>query len=91
MNALRRAAAGTVTARQREVLTYLAQRDHWSVSEVAALLGVSSAAATKVLTRLERKGLIRRASSALDRRCADITVTRAALALLQAEATDENP
>ncbi|RAQ98256.1 MarR family transcriptional regulator [Thermogemmatispora tikiterensis] len=91
MNALRRAAASTITARQREVLTYLAQRDHWSVGEVAALLGVSSAAATKVLARLERKGLITRTLNALDRRCADITVTRAALALLQAEATDENP
>nr|BBH92522.1 hypothetical protein KTA_07210 [Thermogemmatispora argillosa] len=91
MNPLRRAASDTITPRQLEVLTYLAQRDHWSVSEVAALLGVSSAAATKVLTRLERKGLITRTHNVLDRRCADITVTRAARALLQAEATDSHP
>ncbi|WP_376793813.1 MarR family transcriptional regulator [Thermogemmatispora sp.] len=91
MNTLRRAASYAITPRQLEVLTCLAQRDHWSVSEVAALLGVSSAAATKVLARLERKGLITRAANMLDRRCADITITRAARALLQAEATDERP
>jgi DNA-binding MarR family transcriptional regulator len=90
MNTLRRTMFN-ITPRQLEVLGCLAQRDHWSVGEVATLLGVSSAAATKVLARLERKGLITREENVLDRRCADITITRAARELLRTQATDLHP
>jgi DNA-binding MarR family transcriptional regulator len=66
----------TVTPRQIEVLTFLAGRDHWSVGEVAAALGVSSAAATKAIVRLERKGMVTRSVDMMDRRCVNVRLTR---------------
>ena len=67
----------SITPRQLEVLTFLARREHWSVGEVASALKVSSAAATKAITRLERKGLVTRAVDMMDRRCVNVSVTRA--------------
>jgi DNA-binding MarR family transcriptional regulator len=65
-----------ITPRQYEVLTFLARREHWSVGEIASALGVSSAAATKAVVRLERKGLVRKSENMLDRRCVDVVLTR---------------
>ena len=45
---------GDITRRQRELLAYLLQRKQGSVGEIAAVLGVSSPAATKAVARLER-------------------------------------
>jgi DNA-binding MarR family transcriptional regulator len=67
----------SITPRQLEVLTFLARREHWSVGEVASALKVSSAAATKAIVRLERKGLVTRAVDMMDRRCVNVSVTRA--------------
>jgi MarR family transcriptional repressor of emrRAB len=67
----------SVTPRQIEVLRFLAQRDHWSVGEVASNLGVSSAAATKAILRLERKGLVTRSIDMMDRRCVNVRITHA--------------
>lgn len=67
----------SVTPRQVEVLSLLARKEHWSVGEVAATLGVSSAAATKAIARLERKGLVTRSVDMMDRRCVNVRVTRA--------------
>ncbi|MFL5660867.1 MAG: MarR family transcriptional regulator [Ktedonobacteraceae bacterium] len=67
----------SITPRQLEVLTFLARREHWSVGEVASALKVSSAAATKAIARLERKGLVTRAVDMMDRRCVNVSVTRA--------------
>ncbi len=66
-----------VTPRQAEVLTVLASRETWSVGEVASNLGVSSAAATKAIVRLERKGLVTRSTDMMDRRCVNVRITRA--------------
>jgi DNA-binding MarR family transcriptional regulator len=66
-----------ITPRQLEVLSYLSRRDHWSVGEVASALGVSSAAATKAIVRLERKGLVTRTVDMMDRRCVNVRITRA--------------
>lgn len=68
-----------VTPRQLEVLTFLSRRDHWLVGEVAATLKVSSAAATKAIVRLERKGLVTRAVDMMDRRCVNVSLTRAGI------------
>jgi DNA-binding MarR family transcriptional regulator len=65
-----------VTPRQLEVLTFLARREQWFVGEVASVLGVSSAAATKVIVRLERKGLVTRSTDIMDRRCVIVRMTR---------------
>ena len=67
MTTLRRIAT-SITPRQFEVLGYLAKRERWSVGEVASTLGVSSAAATKAIARLERKGLVTRTVDIMDRR-----------------------
>ncbi|MBV9258317.1 MAG: MarR family transcriptional regulator [Ktedonobacteraceae bacterium] len=65
-----------ITPRQLEVLSFLAGREQWSVGEVASGLGVSSAAATKAISRLERKGLVSRAIDVMDRRCVNVRLTR---------------
>ena len=65
-----------MTARQREVLTLLSNSDHWSVGQIASALGVSSAAATKAIVRLERKGLVKRSENTIDRRRVDVSLTR---------------
>ncbi len=67
----------TITPRQLEVLSYIARKDRWSVGEVASALGVSSAAATKAIVRLERKGLVTRTVDMMDRRCVNVRITRA--------------
>lgn len=64
-----------VTPRQFEVLSFLARREHWSVGDVASELGVSSAAATKAIARLERKGLVIRSENVMDRRCVNVSLT----------------
>ncbi len=66
----------TITPRQLEILTILSRREHWSVGELAAALSVSSAAATKAIARLQRKGLVRRSENVLDRRSVDVSITR---------------
>ena len=65
----------TITPRQFEVLSRLARREYWSVGEIASALGVSSAAATKAVARLERKGLVRRSENMMDRRSVNVTLT----------------
>jgi len=67
-----------ITPRQIEVLTLLMQRECWLVSEIATQLGVSSAAATKAITRLEKRGLVTRSIDLMDRRCVQVRVTRTA-------------
>lgn len=71
-----------VTPRQAEVLTFLASKDHWSVGEVASTLGISSAAATKAIVRLERKGLVTRSIDMMDRRCVNVRITHAGTTIL---------
>ena len=67
----------SITARQLEVLTFLAGRESWLVGEIASALQVSSAAATKTVARLERKGLVTRRVDLMDRRCVNVSLTRA--------------
>ncbi len=69
----------SITPRQLEVLVFLARREHWSVGEVASALGVSSAAATKAIARLERKSLVTRSVDMMDRRCVNVRLTRAGI------------
>ena len=69
--------AARVTPRQLEVLAYLRRRQHWSVGEIASALKVSSAAATKAVTRLERKGLVTRTVDQMDRRFVNVSLTGA--------------
>jgi DNA-binding MarR family transcriptional regulator len=75
--AMMRRTATSITSRQLEVLAFLARREHWLVGEVASVLGVSSAAATKAIVRLERKGLVSRSVDIMDRRCVNVRITHA--------------
>jgi DNA-binding MarR family transcriptional regulator len=75
MTTMRRALT-TITPRQLEVLSFLARRDHWSVGEIASALSVSSAAATKAVARLERKGMVTRSVDIIDRRYVNVRITR---------------
>jgi MarR family transcriptional repressor of emrRAB len=72
-----------ITPRQLEVLASLSQREQWSISQVASFLGVSCAAATKAIARLERKGLVSRAVDMMDRRYVNVRITRAGNDLLR--------
>jgi len=47
------------------------------VGEIASALKVSSAAATKAVTRLERKGLVTRTVDQMDRRFVNVSLTGA--------------
>jgi len=66
-----------ITPRQLEVLVRLSQREQWSIGQVASSLGVSCAAATKTIARLERKGLVSRTVDMMDRRCVNVRITPA--------------
>lgn len=82
MTTVRREAT-SVTPRQIEVLTVLSEREYWSVGEVASALSISSAAATKAIARLERKGLVIRSIDMMDQRCVNVRVTSAGTDVLR--------
>jgi len=69
--------SSSITPRQLEVLTFLCSRDQWFIGEVATSLKISSAAATKAVARLERKGLVTRSVDLMDRRFVQVNLTRA--------------
>jgi DNA-binding MarR family transcriptional regulator len=81
--AIMRRTSTTISSRQFEVLAFLARREHWLVGQVATELGVSSAAATKAIARLERKGLVTRSVDMMDRRCVNVRITRAGSEVLR--------
>ena len=67
--------SGTVTSRQVEVLALLSRSTSCSIGEIASAFGVSYAAASKMINRLEDKGLVTRSINEMDRRAADIRIT----------------
>ncbi len=67
----------SVTARQSEVLRLLSRSQFGSLGEIAAALGVNSAAAVKMVSRLESKGLVRRRTDDWDRRLTRVSLTDA--------------
>jgi len=77
-------AGDALTFSQLKLLRLVARRGTLSVSDVAAFLGVSTAAASKAVDRLVRSGYLNRAASPDDRRALRVTVTGEAQALLAA-------
>jgi len=65
----------TVTSRQVEVLTLLSRFTSCSLGEIASALGVSYAATSKMINRLEDKRLVTRSINEMDRRSTDIRLT----------------
>jgi len=68
--------SNTVTSRQIEVLTVLSRSTSCSLGEIASALGVSYAAASKMIDRLEDKVLVTRSINEMDRRSTDIRITQ---------------
>lgn len=87
---LREVAGTRVTFPQLTLLTVLAQNSRWKIGDVAHVLGVSNAAASKAVDRLVRRGLLRRREAASDRRAAELSLTRQSRRLLAAFSAAKN-
>jgi DNA-binding MarR family transcriptional regulator len=79
-----RLAGDQLTFAQLKLLRLVSRRGSLSVSDVAAFLGVSTAAASKAVDRLTRGGYLNRAPARDDRRVLEVTLTGEARALLGA-------
>jgi DNA-binding MarR family transcriptional regulator len=75
--------ASTVTSRQVEVLTMLLHSTFCSLGEIASAFGVSYAAASKMINRLEDKGLVTRSINEMDRRSTDIRITQKGIQIVR--------
>ncbi len=79
-----------VTPSQLRVLKLVARTNARRIGDVADFLAVSNAAASKAVDRLVRRGLVRRAEAAADRRAVELSLTpdgRALLAQYEAATT----
>lgn len=75
----------SITRRQYEVLTILSQDGPWSVQKVALTLGITSAAATKLLLRLESQGWVKRELDEWDHRRVKASLTPVGKKMLKLE------
>lgn len=64
-----------LTFSQLKLLKLVARTEAYNISEVAAFMGVSNAAASKAVDRLVRRKLLRRTESEGDRRAVELAVT----------------
>jgi len=71
-----------VTPSQLRVLKLVARTNARRIGDVADFLAVSNAAASKAVDRLVRRGLVRRAEAAADRRAVELSLTPEGRALL---------
>jgi len=74
-NLLREATAGRLTFPQLKLLRIVALEAVHTISEVAAFLGVTKAAASKSVDGLVRRGLLRRAEGKHDRRAIHLSLS----------------
>jgi DNA-binding MarR family transcriptional regulator len=73
----------SISSRQHEILIVLSQREQWSLGEIATAVGVSHVAITKIVDRLEHKGLVKRDVDYKDRRRVLVNLTRAGTTMLK--------
>ncbi len=71
-----------VTPSQLRVLKLVARTNARRIGDVADFLAVSNAAASKAVDRLVRRGLVRRAEAASDRRAVELSLTTEGRTLL---------
>jgi DNA-binding MarR family transcriptional regulator len=76
-------ADGGLTISQVKLLSLVALTEGHMISDVAAFLGVSNAAASKAVDRLVRRGLLRREEAEADRRAVELSVTDQGQRLLE--------
>lgn len=74
---------GDLSAPQMNMIMVIRVRDAVSVTELAALLGVSPPSASTMVERLVERGLLTRTPSAQDRRRVDIRVSPQAIELIE--------
>lgn len=74
---LRRRVGDKVTLSQIKLLKLVAATDALSITDVATLLGVSNAAASKAVDRLVKRGFLDRTVDEIDRRTTRLSVTAA--------------
>lgn len=72
-----------LTMQQLRVLSLVAHAEGLTAQELAVRLRVSAATISGLVSRLERRGLVRRERSATDRRTKEILLTDDGIALLQ--------
>jgi DNA-binding MarR family transcriptional regulator len=74
---------GEITFAQLRLLKLLALKGRLSVTDMADFMGISPAAASKGIDRLERLGMLERAEARRDRRAVRVSLTAKARALLE--------
>jgi DNA-binding MarR family transcriptional regulator len=72
---LRRVTNGAVTFAQLKLLKMVSMAAGYTVSDVAEFLGVSTAAASRAVDRLVRRGLLERHEGTQDRRLVELSLT----------------
>ena len=80
---LRAVTGDDVTYSQLKLLKMVSLTEGYSVSNVAQFLGVSTAAASRAVDRLVRRGLISRTAAEEDRRAVHLSLTEKGLELLR--------
>jgi DNA-binding MarR family transcriptional regulator len=89
---VREAVAGSgLTAPQISVLTTLVENDGLSLKDLSGRLGLAHSTVSSVVDRLERKGLVRRQTSAADRRVTCIHMTAAVRTWVKTAAVVHHP
>jgi DNA-binding MarR family transcriptional regulator len=75
-------AGHTLTLSQLKLLRLVAVADAYTVSDAAAFLGVSTAAASRAVDKMVHMGLLRRAQAVEDRRAIHLSLTESGCQLL---------
>ncbi len=81
---LRKVAGNSLTFAQLKLLYLVAHTDILNISDTAAFLGVSPAAASKAVDKLVRRRLLRRVETQQDRRISHLLLTETSRKLMEA-------
>jgi DNA-binding MarR family transcriptional regulator len=82
LNLSRQLARGNVSFPQYFLLGFLSQQDFLTMSEIANRMGHTTAAATGLVDRLEKLGLVQRRHAVEDRRKIEVQITSRGLTLV---------
>jgi DNA-binding MarR family transcriptional regulator len=81
---LRMVAGSSLTFAQLKLLYLVAHTDTINISDAAAFMGVSAAAASKAVDKLVRRRLLRRTETQADRRISHLSLTETSRKLMEA-------
>ena len=83
--AAQNAQPGELSLAQYQLLAAFANEDEMSVGDVAIAGGVATPTATRMLSGLERDGIVERRASEVDRRCVQVRLTAEGRRMLEAK------